>query len=419
MDIHGKPRNVTWTTLNETSYAGQSQIVVSTPVDWQINEQIVISTTSYIATETEIFTIVNISSDRQTITLNSNLLYDHLCFVQDSVAISAAVGLLSRNVRVIGSEYPGQESDMYGFTILVAGYSNYDSVNDLILNYMGYTRLSNVEFYHPGQFSRGIRAKSPFGIMYSYIGSYNNIRPTYVKSCSFHHGYSAAIGILGSASLPIENNLFYKTLDYSIYLEGNSNIIRNNLITMNYWASSFKIDEAPFDNTYPGAIDAHNADSAVIENNFIAGAERAGLFYKGDACPGNSVGWSHSIKNNTIHAALAGVVILPKYYFGQLWCVLISNFTVYKSSHWGIYYQGYQSLIADSNILIENQVNIFTIVFDPESVLHLTSNKNVQISNSLIVGRTNTFDCDRDVKPNDLNYQQATTIRAFGAGINI
>ena len=417
LDIHGQPRNVSWTTLNKTAYAGQNQLVLKEPVDWKINEQIVISTTSFIATETEVFTILNVSLDRLTLTLDSNLLYDHLCFVENSVTIAAAVGLLSRNVKLVGAEYPGQDSDLYGFTILVSDYSNYDD-NGLPVYYKGYARLSNVELYHPGQFFRGTSDDATYGILISDLGVYNYSRPTYVRSCAFHHGYTAAIGILGSSSIPIENNVIYKTLDFSIYLEGDSNIIRNNLITMNYWASSFITWDAQFDATYWGAIDAHNADSAVIENNFIAGAERSGLLYKGDTCSGESVGSGkiHSIKNNIIHGALAGVVIFPSYFFTTITCVSISNFTVFKSAHWGIYYQNPYRVILDSNILVDNQVSVFTMVDGPRSLDHATSNKTVKVTNSLFVGRSSSFDCIRDVKPSDLNFVSAITIPAFGAG---
>ena len=415
MDIHGKPRNVSWTTLNSTAFKGQNSISLKQSVDWQINELIVISTTSYIPTETEVFTIIGVSSDRKTLTLNSTLLYDHLSFVENSITISAAVGLLSRNVKVIGAEYPEQEVDLYGFSLLVSDYSNFDS-NGILLYYKGYARLSNVEFYHFGQYSRDI---DPFGALISNLGVYNYSRPTYIRSCAFHDGYAAGIGIFESSSIPIENNVIYKTLSYSIYLEGDSNIVRNNLVTMNHWAPSFVISDAPFDKTYWGAISAHHADSAVIENNFIAGAERCGILYKGDVCAGQTLGsgMTHSIKNNIIYGALGGVVILPTYSFSKLTCVSINSFSVYKSSHWGIYYQGVQSIIVDSNILIDNQVNVFTMVIQPSSLNHIPSTKTAQIKNSIIMGRSSSFDCTRDVKPKDLNFREALAITSFGAGI--
>jgi hypothetical protein len=37
MDIHGKPRNVSWTKLNATALAGTNQIVLETPVNKKIS----------------------------------------------------------------------------------------------------------------------------------------------------------------------------------------------------------------------------------------------------------------------------------------------------------------------------------------------------------------------------------------------
>ena len=417
LDIHGQPRNVCWTTLNKTAYAGQSQLVLKEPVDWKVNEQIVVSTTTFIATDTEVFTIVNVSPDRLTLTLDSALQYDHLSFVENSVTIAAAVGLLSRNVKIIGAEYPEQESDLYGFSILVTDYSNFDD-NGILMYFKGYARLSNVEFYHPGKFFRGTSDDSTYGIIMSNLGDYNYSRPTYVRSCAFHHGFTAAIGIFGSNSIPIENNVIYRTLDFAIWVEGNSNIIRHNLIALNYWGSSFITWDAQYDKTFWGSITAHLADSVVIESNFIAGAERSGIFFRGDICPGESLGpgLNHSIKYNTIHGALGGVVHWPKYTFTHITCVSFSHYTIFKSTNYAIYYQNPHRLILDSNILIDNQVSIFAMVLGPSGLEHLTSNKTVEVTNTLFVGRSASFDCTRDVKPSNLNYLMAPLMVSYGAG---
>ena len=187
---------------------------------------------------------------------------------------------------------------------------------------------------------------------------------------------------------------------------------------MNYWASTFISWDAQYDKSYWGAITAHQADSVVIEYNFIAGAERSGLFFRGDTCPGDSLGpgLNHSIKHNIIHGALGGVVNLPTYTFLQLDCVSFSYFTIFKTTNYGIYYQNLQSIILDSNVFVDNQIGIFTKVLGPHSLDHLTSNKTARITNSLFVGRSASFDCNRDVKPNDLNYLSADTMTSFGAG---
>lgn len=345
LDIHGKPRNVTWTTLNQTCNAGTNKIKLNSPVDWQIGEQILVSTTTFIANQTEIATIANISSDRLTLTLNSTLKFIHLAYFEKfptgaQYKISAGVGLLSRNVKIIGQEYSSQETDMYGFRIIVSVYSA--MVNGILMSYKGFARISNVQMIRAGQYEvsssdREDSNSNKYGIIYSILGDYNTSRPSFLRNCSFHYSYSCAIGVFFSNGIPIENNVLYRTLGYSMRIEGNNNIIRNNLVTMNYWPMTFITWEADYDNTYFGAIDVHASDSVILEDNFVAGAERIGIHLRGDVCPdGSSLGLSliHSVKRNTVYGALIGVCILPQNVY-NLNCIQISGFTVFKSTHWG------------------------------------------------------------------------------------
>jgi parallel beta-helix repeat protein len=85
-----------------------------------------------------------------------------------------------------------------------------------------------------------------------------------------------AISITGSYGIPIENNVVHKTLDMGLFIAGHSNIIRNNLITLNYWPCTFVTEDAPYSIDYFGAIDVRLADSVVLENNYVAGSERIG-----------------------------------------------------------------------------------------------------------------------------------------------
>ena len=421
LDMHGKPRNVSWTTLKTTASIGQNTIVLMKAVDWQVGEQIVITTTSFRPTQTEVFTITQISADRTTLTLNSTLVYDHLGFSETlpsgkSYRIGAGVGLLSRNIKVIATSYPGQDGDLYGSRTIVSDYSYTDSDGNEVY-YKGYARLSDVEFDHPGQFSRAAQDDSMYGILFSNLADYDYKRPSYVRNCAFHHVYSAAVGILDSASIPIENNVIYRTIDFAMRFTGHSNIIRNNLIALNYWASSFLTWEAPFDKWYFGAITFIEADSIVLEGNFIAGAERSGVYWRGDLCPGYSMSpMNHSIKGNTIYSALSGVTMLPTYYYSNLNCIKIGGFTIFKCSHYGIYYQSYAALILDSNTLIDNQIGAFYMVLGPKGLEHQAANKTIIVQNSLVVGRSLQYSCEKDIKPDDLNYVQADTITAYGAG---
>jgi hypothetical protein len=111
---------------------------------------------------------------------------------------------------------------------------------------------------------------------------------------------------------------------------------------MNRWGSTFLTSEAEFDKTYWGAIDAGLAASAVVEDNYVAGAERTGIHVRGMVCDGAKLpgNLTLSIKNNTVYGAGNGVAVSREFHYASLPCLKISGFTVYRSQYYGIYYQG-------------------------------------------------------------------------------
>lgn len=421
MDLHGKPRYPSWTILQVTSLIGSNTITVKEPVDWQVGELIVIGPTSFKPLETEVFSITAVSADRRTLTLNASLQYDHRGFTEifsngDSYKIGAGVGLLSRNIKIIGGEYANQYSEMYGARVIVSDYST-TNTDGIPMYYKGFARISDIQFFHPGQYSRAAEDDFGYGILFSNLQDYNYTRPSYVRNSAFHHGFSAAIGILGSYSIPIEDNVIHHSIDFGIRLKGHSTIVKRNFVVLVYWGPTWETWNAEFNTDYFGAVDGHQADSFVLEDNFIAGAERLGLFYKGDLCDGDSLpGMNHSIKNNTIYSSMAGVVVLPDYYLETQGCIKIAGFTVFKSMHWGLYYQAPMSVIVENNTLIDNYVNVFTMVIQPATIEHIFSGKYYKLRNTHLIGMSKEFDCVKDIRPMDLNFEMAKKITAFGAG---
>lgn len=191
----------------------------------------------------------------------------------------------------------------------------------------------------------------------SNLGNYNATRATYVRESTFHHGLGVAIGISSSNNIPVENNVVYHTIESALKIEGSGNLITNNLVATNYWGPTFQPEEASLEKTYIGAIDISRADSAVVTDNFVAGAERVGIAMRGDLCPGESLPGSlvHSVRRNTVYGAGTGVSVQPKEAY-SLSCMELAGFTVYKSQYFGIYYQASGAFTAHSNILVDNQI---------------------------------------------------------------
>ena len=108
--------------------------------------------------------------------------------------------------------------------------------------------------------------------------------------------------------------------------------------------------------------------------------------------------YQQSIKRNTVYSSSVYINGLDIMYamFMNWNCTRISGFTVYKSTNFAILYRAYSSVLIDSNILIDNQVGIYSFVMNPLSNTHQIGNKISTIQNNLIIGQSSVYDCSED-----------------------
>jgi parallel beta-helix repeat protein len=320
-------------------------------------------------------------------------------------------------VKIIGEAYPNQAKDLYGSRMIISDYSAI--VNDYPAYYKGFARVENCEFNRFGQFSRDAGDDIGDGVLISDLGVYNSSRPTYIRNNAFHNGFGVAIGIFSSQGFPIVNNVIHRTIDYAIRVEGAENIIRGNLVALNQWGSQFYTNEAPLDKTYWGAIDIGHADSAIVEDNYVAGSQRSGFHIRGDLCDGDKLpgNLAHSIKNNTVYGSGNAVAIMARFHYSSVKCLRVSGFTVYKSQYHGIYYQGSPEPIFENNTLIDNQIGIYSVVWGSAPATHVNDNKKIIMRNILIVGRSMLADCNKDIYPKNVSDQYQKYGR-YGSGPN-
>jgi hypothetical protein len=198
LDLHGLPHNVTWTRLSATAASGQNTILLSKPVDWLVGDEIIVTTTDTSIAHTERHTIANVSSNQTTITTVAALAYTHIVIYEafangEVLNIAGAVGLLTRNVRVINLS---PASDLFGFRILITDYATniWDSIGleYIYTYYKGFARVSNTHFIGYGQFVDAPNEDLREGIHMYNLGDWNASRPTYVDSCSFDGGSFSA-----------------------------------------------------------------------------------------------------------------------------------------------------------------------------------------------------------------------------------
>ena len=64
LDMHGVPRNPSWTELLTTAPIGSTSITLNTPIDWKAGETIVVAPTGYDNKEAEVMTIASVDNSK-------------------------------------------------------------------------------------------------------------------------------------------------------------------------------------------------------------------------------------------------------------------------------------------------------------------------------------------------------------------
>ncbi|XP_048777455.2 fibrocystin-L-like isoform X3 [Ostrea edulis] len=397
LDIHGKNHTVTWTTLSQTAASGANQISLTDTVDWAVNDEIVITSTSYMAWEVEVRKISAISADKRSLTLNESLSHKHISMEEsfsngEKYSMRAEVGLLSRNVKIIGAVYPNMFSDSYGARVLVGVTA------DPTRRYTGFARLSNVEFFRGGQ--EGYTATYDPRHALSFVDiPISNVKPCYVKQCSFHHNLGIAIGVYGTNNLEIQNNVIYHSVGSAIHTKSAGTAIRNNLISLNLWPGSYIGRSEPMNIYYDGSVDGVKASGTILQGNAISSSERSGYHGDFESCTATDT-WF----DNIFHSNLMAVGIFPIDKVNPPTCWRIANMSIWKNYNYGVFYQSVYEISMEKLTLVDNNVGIFPMIIGPAALDHAYQNKKVTISKSLVVGKSSVFDCANDKMDFSLPY---------------
>ncbi|KAK3107032.1 hypothetical protein FSP39_005622 [Pinctada imbricata] len=392
LDLHGIDVGRYWTTLASPASVGDTTVTLSQAVDWSTGSQVVIATTSFNITETEIRTIQSVSGDKLTLTLDRALSHRHISHTEQAdgwtLEMKAEVGLLTRNVKVIGEAYNGMEQESFGARIIVGRTSQGSTT------YIGYARISNTEFYRTGQ-EGWVESYDPrFSVAWSDLGAVSNVRPSYVKKSAFHHGFSPAIGAYSTDNLPIEDNVIHGTVWFCMQSNSHNTQVRRNLCAHVQFEGSYQDRFEILNIRYNGAFSFFFTTGLVLEGNHAAGYERVGFHVPPESCDTVS---ANPYRDNAAHSGLMGLSILPQTSPLSGTCVRYSNFEVWKNANYGLYVNGKPSMRISGIKSADNGVGVFTFIHSPPAVAHLFENKDSLIHDSFFVGRSDSFDCTTDV----------------------
>ncbi|XP_071356429.1 PKHD1 like 1, tandem duplicate 1 [Trachinotus anak] len=407
LELYGQPHNVYHTKLAATAEAGSNTLTLAQSVDWQVGDEVVISTTSYSAWETEKRQITAVSSDGRMVTLNQPLTYTHIGETHSvsgtsrSYTLAADVGLLTRNIRIIGQEYPDMMKDSFGARLLVGTYSWAG------IDYKGKAQIRNVEFFHSGQEGWTDYTDPRYSVAFLNLGKVSG-EDSYIQGCAFHDGFSPAIGVFGTEGLNVDDNIIHHTVGEGIRIWGDKITVRRNLVTMALWPGSYQDREEPFNYAWNAAIEVNEGTNVVLQHNIVAGYERVAYRIDGEPCPGY---WNENEKwiHNEAHGGLYGIYLNKD---GLPGCSLIQGFFLWRSFDYGIYFQIIMNVVISNVTLVDNGMGIMPLVYAPPSVSHAFADKPVHIQNALIVGSSPNFNCSDILPISDFNIANSDTHRA-------
>ncbi|XP_057211103.1 fibrocystin-L-like [Triplophysa rosa] len=329
LDLNGMPHNVYHTKLARTVQAGNNTLFLEEAVDWKVGDKILLSTTSYDPWQTEIRTITAVSDYGHTLILDQPVTYTHIGQRYNvpgssrSYQLAGNVALLTRNIKIIGQEYPEMNTQSYGARVLVGTFTERG------ITYRGKAQIRNVEFYHTGQEGWNDPSDPRYSLAFLNLG--NVVDESYIKGCALHDGFAPAIGVFGTEGLNIDDNVIHHTVGEGIRIWGDNSAVRRNLVTLTLWPGSYNGAAESTNTEWNAAIEVNEATNVILQGNIVAGYERAGFRINGEPCPesGSVAQWSE----NEAHGGLYGVYMNKD---GLAGCSQIQGFTVWRSFDFGI-----------------------------------------------------------------------------------
>ena len=365
--MHGLDVGTTWTRLVADAAPGDNTLTLADAVDctfWREGAEIIIAPTGFEPLEKEKMTIL--SCDGTTLTLNDTLQFEHLgseYSLDDgsrSWKIAAEVGLLTRNVKIIGESYDEISVEEFGARVLVSKFMQEG------VEYRGYAKIANVEFVRGGQEGWTDWFDPRYAVAFlnhedSIDGDVGN-KESYVKKCAFNYNYNAAIGLFNTNNVLIEDNVVFRTLEYGVRDEGIGNRFIHNLVVLTRYVGTHKNQRQNFYKR--GCFYFKESLDPEFRDNAAAGCERAGFQGTGHICS-SSKRWS----NNVIHTVQDGIFVNtyspPVEVREDKDCVVFRGFFVYKAYDYAFYLLTHDTVEMDDNVIVDSGVGIHPFLIRP------------------------------------------------------
>ena len=393
-DMVGKDVGTAWVKLAATAPRGTKVLELVDPVTWVAGDEVVISSTSFELHETEKRTIASIAGNK--ITLTKKLLFDHLSTEAtlpdgQTFKLQGEVGLLTRNVKIVGNDYEEIIDEQFGARVLVGEFEQEG------ITYTGYGRFENIEFVRAGQEGWYDNFDPRYAIAFLNTGDSESAGgkagalESYVKKCAFNYGYNSAIGVFGANNIPVEDNVVYRFINNGIFDEGVGNSIKNNLVTMGESVARVKGQSANIE--FFAGFNIKRATKTVLTGNVAAGCAQGGFITRGSPRDKDYL-WADNEAHggqHAVHVTSMGMSRVTEK------VVVVKDFFAWMNYDYVVFILNEDSVQVSNIVSIDNGVGFLSHVYGPSADSHKFEEKYVSFKDSIVVSVSDVFDCSKDV----------------------
>jgi parallel beta-helix repeat protein len=269
--LYGKDHGEVWTRLDATAAVDDLTITMADPIlDLESGDEIVIASTDFDQNQAEVRTVDGAGNfdalDHMHYGVVQNFDFDTVDTWKWDVDERAEVGLLSRNIKVIGME--GSSTFDHGHVFFYrTSTPTYEASPPRI-------EISWVEFNDLG--IGGVMGRYP--VHFHMIGDLDPAPTLFIENSSVRDSHNRGIAVHETSDVRIENNVVHNVMGHGIYLEDHSVKdcdVLNNLSLVN-WIPENPAPSALVD-WEPGNITLRSLNNNV-QGNVAAGSAAYGIY---------------------------------------------------------------------------------------------------------------------------------------------
>ena len=270
-----------------TAMTDATHIKVSSPIDWQNGDTIVLTPTDYLPSHTEEVQVESVAADQMSITLQGpGLKWNHnantFSFAQmpanigpqddpntpgihRAVDTRAAVALLTRNIQVVS------EGDVPSLPFTEEP-GNYYGGHMIVRQGVASFQVQGVEFYELGQGG----AKGRYPVHFHMLRKVAQPAPTqndptpeplnYLKDCSIHDSMTRWVTVHATEGMYIARNVGEKSIGHGYYLEDATEINNKFYSNIGILARAAINDTVHNPRQVPGILADNSANNPPISN---------------------------------------------------------------------------------------------------------------------------------------------------------